>query len=329
MPEAAEQEPTVAAIPPPIPGEPMDPPPKKIAKTLAKVDQKGSTAGGGYRAFLRFTHANASLLAAGTTYYVFLSVFALLVFAFGLTALIGGEQLADTVTQSVSNAFPGLIGDQGVSPETLKQVGETTSLVGLIVLLYSGSGAMVAMSRSVHLIYGAPKDPRNFVVARARLLGWMLLLVPLIGLSFVPSVLISNFAGPVMDALNLEGGFWSTLLFVLTAVVSLLLNAVVVWLILGHMGGIKPARRPRLIGTVIAAIGIEILKYLLSFIIGLVVRQAPVRRLRRPDRDAAGAVPRVPGAVSVRSHHRGGGGGDAGPRRAGPAGGADPGLGAC
>ena len=92
--------------------------------------------------------------------------------------------------------------------------------------------------------------------------------MPLIGLSFVPSVLISNFAGPVTDALNLEGGFWSTLLFALTAVVSLLLNAVVVWLILGHMGGIKPARRPRLIGTVIGAIGIEILKYLLSFIIG-------------------------------------------------------------
>jgi uncharacterized BrkB/YihY/UPF0761 family membrane protein len=33
------------------------------------------------------------------------------------------------------------------------------------------------------------------------------------------------------------------------------------------MGGIKPARTPRLVGTAVGAIGIEILKYLLGFII--------------------------------------------------------------
>lgn len=258
----------MSAIPPPIPGEPTDPPPKAIAETLAKVDDRGSAAGGGYRAFLRFGYANASLLAAGTTYYVFLSVFAMLVFAFGLAALIGGERLADAVTTSVSNAFPGLIGDQGVSPETLQQVGQTTSLIGLLVLLYSGSGAMVALSRSVHLIYGAHKDPRNFVIARLRLLAWMLLLAPLMALSFVPAALISNFAEPVLDFLTLEGSFWSWVLIVSSALASILLNALVIWLILGHMGGIRPARGPRLAGTVLGAIGIEILKYLLALIIG-------------------------------------------------------------
>lgn len=127
---------------------------------------------------------------------------------------------------------------------------------------------MVAASSSLHPIYGAPKDSRNFVLARARLLAWMLLLVPLIGLSFVPSVVISDFAKPVMDWLNLEGGFWTFVLFALTAVASVLLNAVVVWFMLGHLGGIKPARRPRLIGTAVGAVGIEILKYLICVIIG-------------------------------------------------------------
>ena len=55
--------------------------------------------------------------------------------------------------QGVSNAFPGLIGEQGVSPETLAQVGQTTSALGLLVLLYSSSGAMVALSNSMHLIW--------------------------------------------------------------------------------------------------------------------------------------------------------------------------------
>lgn len=258
----------VTATPPPIPGEATDPPPKAIAETLAKVDDKGTAAGVGYRAFLRFSHAKVTLLAAGTTYYLFLSVFAILVFAFGLAALIGGQELADAVTKSVTNAFPGLIGEQGVSPDTLAQVGQTTSLIGLLVLLYSSSGAMVALSNSMHVIYGAPNDPRNFVKARARLLAWMLLLAPLIALSFVPSVIISNFAGPVERALNLDGTVWGWLLFGLSGVLSLGINALVVWLILGHMGGIRPDRDARRAGTVLGAIGIEILKYLLSFIIG-------------------------------------------------------------
>ena len=59
----------------PIPGEPVDPPQKRIAGTLAKVDRKGVLVGSGFRAFLRYSHANASLLAAGTTYFAFLALF--------------------------------------------------------------------------------------------------------------------------------------------------------------------------------------------------------------------------------------------------------------
>lgn len=256
-----------AAIPPPIPGTPVDPPLKEVEHTIRKIDDKSESAGAGYRAFLRYSYANASLLAAGTAYYAFLALFALVVFAFGVTTLIGGQALADTVTESLNKAFPGLIGDTGVSTQTLQDVGQTTSVVGSVSLLITGSGAMVALSNSLHLIYGVAKDSRNFVLARARLLAWMFLLVPLMGLSFVPSVVISNFAEPVMDFLNLEGGFWTFVLFGLTAIVSVLLNALVVWLMLGHLGGVKPERRPRLIGTAFGAVAIEILKYLLSFII--------------------------------------------------------------
>lgn len=264
---STQEEPARAAVPPPIPGRPVDPEPKALERTLRKVDAKGDTAGSAYRAYLRFSHTNASLLAAGTSYYAFLAVFSILVFAFGITAIVGGQELADTITQSVDKAFPGLIGDQGVSTEQLKEVGQATSIIGLLALLFSGSGAMVATSNSLHLIYGAPKDSRNFVLARARLLAWMLLIVPLIGLSFVPSVVIGGFAQPVMDWLGLEGGFWTFLLFALSALASVALNGVVVWLLLGNLGGIKPARRPRLIGSAFGAVGLEIVKYLLSFII--------------------------------------------------------------
>ncbi len=265
MPDAT---PAVAAVPPPIPGQRIDPEPKAVQAMVQKLDEKSTNAGGGYRGFLRFSHANASLLAAGTAYYIFLSVFALLAFAFGLTAVLGSERVADALTQSVSNAFPGLIGDQGLSPQTLMEIGQTTSIVGLLVLLYSGSGAITAASKSIHLIYGAPKDPRNFVLGKVRLLGWLMLLAPLIAISFIPNVAVSIFTEPVLDFLGLEGDFTRILLILLTGLLSVAINALVVWLILGQLGGIRPSRGPRLAGTLIGAVGIEILKYLLSFIIG-------------------------------------------------------------
>ena len=112
----------------------------------------------------------------------------------------------------------------------------------------------------------------------------MLLLVPLIGLSFVPSTVISTFADPVMEFLGLQGGFWTYALFGLTAVVSIALNALVVWLILGHLGGVTPGRRPRLVGALIGAVGIEVLKYLLSFIIAWSVGKPSTVRSPHPSR---------------------------------------------
>lgn len=257
----------VAAAPPPIPGTPVDPPRKPLVAAVAKADDRGVVVGSGYRAFLRFTHANGSLLAAGTTYYLFLAVIALLVVAFGLAALLGGARFAATLTESASNAFPGLIGEEGLSPESLQQVGQTTSVVGLLILLYSGSGSIVALSRSIHVIYGAPTDPRSFVLARARLLAWLILLAPLAALSFVPSALVTNFAKPVIDALGANWAQWEPLLIGLTLALALFLNAVVLWLILGHLGGIRPARGPLMVGTVVGAVAMEILKYLLNVII--------------------------------------------------------------
>lgn len=282
MSSSTQSEPVAAAAPPPIPGRPVDPAPKPLVAIVAKADSRGVVVGSGYRAFLRFSHANGSLLAAGTTYYLFLAVIALLVVAFGLAALVGGARFAATVTESVSNAFPGLIGDQGLSPETLQEVGQATSVIGLLVLLYSGSGSIVALSRSVHVIYGAPKDPRPFVLARARLLAWLLLLAPLAALSFVPSVLVTNFAKPVIDALGADGAGWEWPLIGLTVAVALALNAIIMWLILGHLGGIRPARGPRLIGAALGAVAMEILKYLLNVIIAWSISKPQFGALAAP-----------------------------------------------
>lgn len=254
--------------PPPIPGKAIDPSPEKILSKVEKADSKGKTVGTMFRALMRFTYAESPLLAAGTAYYAFLAVLAIVVAAFGIAALVGGETLINAITASLSKAFPGLVGDNGLSPSQLQSVGTTTSIVGLVLLLFSGAGAMIALSRTIHIIFGAPKDGRKYMIMRLRLLAWMLVLVPLMALSFIPAVAITDFAKPILTSMGVQSGVVSALLLVITEVVSLGLNFLVIWLIFSHLGGIRPSRHARLVGCIFGAIGIEILKYLLSAIIG-------------------------------------------------------------
>ena len=48
------------------------------------------------------------------------------------------------------------MGGSGIDPEQLRSIGQTTSIISAIGLLYGATGAVLAASRSLHTIYGAP-----------------------------------------------------------------------------------------------------------------------------------------------------------------------------
>ncbi len=131
-------------------------------------------------------------LAAGTTYYLFPALFSVLTLAYGLTAALGAEQLAAYITEAVSAAFPGVVGPTGVDPEALRSTAQVTSIVSAVGLLYGATGAVLGASRSLHAVYGAPNNTRNFVVVRFWAVGWFLALAPLVLLSFVSASVTAN-----------------------------------------------------------------------------------------------------------------------------------------
>jgi membrane protein len=261
------------SVPPPIPGPSTDPAPKAPPAAIQTLDEKsgivGEGVGVGYRAFNRFSHSRASLLAAGTTYYIFFAMFSIVALAYGITAALGAEQIADYVTEALNEAFPGLLEPAGVDAQQLRSVGQASSVVGIVGLLYGGAGAVVAARRALHLIYGAPRDPRNFVVARVRALGWLFVLGPLILLSFVASTVLTAFSNDVLDALNLDWSGPGFLLALLSIALTLGVNFLIVFLLITYLGGIKPQLRARLIGAGIGAIAIEILKFAMALILRL------------------------------------------------------------
>lgn len=251
----------------PIAGTPLDPTPKPVERTVSKLDSRHRVLGDAYRSFLRFSHAQVVLLTAGTTYFVFLAIFSVIVAAFGLIALIGADSVSDTLAQGLGEAFPGMGGDSGIDTEQLRRVGQATSIIGLLSLVYSGGAAMVATSNSLHLLYGAERDPRNFIIARLRLLAWLALIAPMVLLSFLPSLVVGVFAQPVLDWLGWTSGLADALLGVLSVGVGVGLNFAIIYLLLSHLGGIRPGRKPLVIASALGAVMTEILKYAVSAIV--------------------------------------------------------------
>lgn len=257
--------PASAALPP-IPGKLVDPPQKDPPQIVETIDDKSEVAGIAYRAFSRFSFAKATLLAAGTTYYLFLAMFALLAFAFGVAAAFGTEEFTVYLTDALHEALPGLVGEDGVDPAQLRAVGRSSSIVGLVLLLYAGGGAMGAASGSVHLIYGAPPDPRNFLTSRARLLGLLVVIAPLILVSFaIPNVVasVTRNATSILSSSTVP----PILVNVGALLVALVIDFVIVYVLLGVLGGIRPEQRARVIGAATGAVVVGTLKYFMGFIV--------------------------------------------------------------
>ena len=258
------------SVPPPIPGPSTDPEPKSAPARVHALDRRegivGSGVGVGYRAFNRFAHSRASLLAAGTTYYIFFAMFSIIALGYGIAAAIGAEPIADYLTEALNDAFPGLLDPAGVNPEQLRSVGQATSIAGIVGLLYGGAGSVVAARRALHLIYGAPKDPRNFVFARVRALGWLLAIGPLILLSFVASTVVTTLSDETLEALGID---WRApvLLSLTSIVLTLSVNFLIVFLLISYLGGIKPSLRSRVIGAAVGAVAIEVLKWAMALIL--------------------------------------------------------------
>lgn len=256
----------MVAAPPPIGGTAVDPPPKPVPSFAERLDRTalGAVA---YRAMRRYSYANVGLLANGTAYYLFLSLFSLLAFAYGVVTVIGADNLAATLTDALNEALPGLVGDEGIDPAQLRSTGATAGIVGLLVLLYSGLGAVGAAGKSLHLIFGAPPDPRSFVRAKARHLLVLLGVAPLIVVSFASLSLTSSLIGPLLEAMGLDSGPMRGMLAGAGVLVGLAVDALIVWILLGTLGGIRPPQRPRLMASMIGALAIGVVKQLLDVII--------------------------------------------------------------
>ena len=270
----------------PIPGDVVDPPagtmPTQVLRLQSRAGAVGTGVSLGMRATTRFTASRATLLAAGTTYYLFLALFSVLTLAYGITAALGAEQLADYITEALSAAFPGLVGGSGIDPEQLRSTAQATTILSVVGLLYGSTGAVLAASRSLHAVYGAPENTRNIVWVRLWALGWFLVLAPLVLLSFVSASVTSNLTGRLLAALGQSWDGPTPVLGGMALVLAMALNFTVMYVMLSRLGGIRPPRAPRLAGAAVGAVVIEVLKQAMALLVGFVIDRPQYGALAAP-----------------------------------------------
>jgi YihY family inner membrane protein len=174
--------------------------------------------------FKRFSEDDAGVHAAALTYYMFFSVFPLLLFvasAIGYLSFLSDSLRANLLTAGVET-FPLL--DNFLTPEglgNLQAARGTLAIVGLILALYSGSGAVVALEHALNRINGVTEE-RSFIPKRLNSLKWLALL----GIAAVLSMgfrAVGEFGGDLVGSdvvaatLGAVGGLIAGLLVFLTA----------------------------------------------------------------------------------------------------------------
>lgn len=255
----------------PIPGRHIDPPPRPKPAAVRRLESESLAATVAWKAFERFRAARSPLISGGTAYYIFLAMFSVLAVAYGVAASVGADALAEWLTNALEEALPGLVGDEGIDPETLTQVGRTTSVVGLLVMVWSGTAGMGAVSDALHHLYGAAPDGRNPLARRGHLLGWLALLGPLVLLSYTLTTAATGFGHRLLDNVGIESALTQFLVLLVAVLVTFVLDVGVVGLALGRLGGICPSRRAILAGAVAGAVLIGLLKVFMAAVISWAV----------------------------------------------------------
>lgn len=166
--------------------------------------------------FKRFSDGDGGFFAAGLTYYTFFSVFPLVLFAvsaLGFVAFLSRDLKQDLLDAGV-RSFP-LISDI-LTANNLNKIEDarfSLAAVGLLLVLYSGTGAIVAFEHALNRIYGLSEEG-TFVQKRVRSLKFLGTIGGIALISVALGAVGILIESPVVSVLAFVAGFgMSVLLF--------------------------------------------------------------------------------------------------------------------
>jgi membrane protein len=217
-------------------------------------------------AWKRYSDNRGNLLAAGVTYYAFLSIFPLMALAFTVFGVLlrGHPAWLDTIRKTINDALPGFIQDEngknGVIPIGLPagQTLATVGLIGLVVLLWAGLGWLSALRNGVRAAFGVQGSPGNYVTAKLRDLGVLVVIGVAILVSAAVATVANTAASWLAGVVELDNHDW--LVTIVGVLVQTVINALIVALVLRVLSGVKLPWQGIRNGAIAGGLGLTVLQ---------------------------------------------------------------------
>ena len=207
----------------------------------------------GVRTAKRYGDDDCGSYAAALTYYLFFSIFPLLLFAAAALGYLtpGNPDLQRDILESGLKTVPVL--SEAIDSGSLDAIEDNRgaiALTGLGLALYTGSGAIVALEHALNKVGHVQQEP-NFIVKRARSLKWLAVL----GLAAIGSLALSTVAGFVVGPVGAALGI----------VAGVVVNVCIFATAFRFLPATDRSWAEVLPGSLVAAVAFEILKFAGSF----------------------------------------------------------------
>ncbi|MBQ1070975.1 YhjD/YihY/BrkB family envelope integrity protein, partial [Micromonospora sp. D75] len=202
-----------------------------------------------WRAGTLYADLLAGRLAAAIAYYGFFAVFALALVAYWVfgAVLRDNEEVSRAAAHFLEENLPFL------DPAQIAESSNTVGVVGLVILVFTGIGWVEAIRSSQRLMYGFNQQPGNLVMRRLVDLG---VLVAVFVLLFVSVAAVDALESLLRFLLRSTGSVGLT---TVSAVLSVLVNAVLAAALLLAVPRLRMSRRRLRPAVLAVAIGITLL----------------------------------------------------------------------
>lgn len=156
-------------------------------------------------------------LAAALAYYAFMAIPATLLVTVGLFGVFAGPDTVNSIMDNLGGVVPGdaisLLDDSLTRITQNKNGGVIMALLGLLLALWTATGAMNALMRGLNVAYDR-KETRNFIKLRVTAIGMLACMLLAFGLSFGLLVLgphVTDWIGSAVGIESVLGWIWWTL----------------------------------------------------------------------------------------------------------------------
>ncbi|MBT3167423.1 YihY/virulence factor BrkB family protein [Streptomyces sp. Vc74B-19] len=216
-----------------------------------------------WRSFERLDRVHWTRLAAAMTFRSFVALFPLLTVAAAIGAATLGKERQDTLQDTITDQVPG-ISDQLDVGELVDNAG-TVGLIAGAVLVFTGISWAGAMRECLRAVWELPDDEENPVLRKGKDAGILVGLGGAVLVTLAASAVASALVGRISDAAGLEKGGWGGVVLQAVAfAVAVATDFLLLLYVLTLLPGVEPTRRRLIVAALTGAVGIELLKLLLS-----------------------------------------------------------------